>query len=74
MGQFDPEINNVRVGMEDNLYISRGKLTKGNGEWVTQAKNLVTILGRTVATPGDAQQILGLNAAHSKSLFDQTWR
>ncbi|SLN72277.1 3-keto-5-aminohexanoate cleavage enzyme [Roseovarius gaetbuli] len=50
----------VRVGMEDNIYISRGRLTKGNGELVAKAKQLVTMLGGSVATPDDARQILGL--------------
>lgn len=50
----------VRVGMEDNIYIPRGRLTKGNGELVAKAKQLVTMLGGSVATPDDARQILGL--------------
>lgn len=50
----------VRVGMEDNLYVSRGQLTSGNGELVAQAAQIVTLLGGTIATPDDARQILGL--------------
>lgn len=51
---------NVRVGFEDNLYLSRGVLAKSNGELVAKVVRLAKELGREVATPDEARQILGL--------------
>lgn len=50
----------VRVGMEDNIYIARGKLTAGNGELVARARLIVESLGGEVATPDEARLELGL--------------
>ena len=49
----------VRVGLEDNLYLSRGVFAT-NGQLVERARTLVDILGGTVATPQEAREILGL--------------
>ena len=51
---------NVRVGFEDNLYISRGVLAKSNGELVEKVVRLARELGREIATPAEARKILGL--------------
>lgn len=51
---------NIRVGVEDNLYLSPGVLAQSNAEMVAQAVNLVKHLQREVATPADAREILGL--------------
>ena len=48
----------VRVGLEDNLYVSKGVLAKGNGELVAAAVRSVEASGRTLASPADARQIL----------------
>jgi uncharacterized protein (DUF849 family) len=53
----------VRVGMEDNVYISRGVLSKSNAEQVTKARRIVEDLGPAIATPAQARKILGLPAA-----------
>ncbi len=50
----------VRVGFEDNLYLSRGVLAKSNGELVAKVVELAKLLGREIATPADARRILGL--------------
>ncbi len=50
----------VRVGFEDNLYLEKGVLAKSNGEMVEKAVKLAKILGREVATPAEAREILGL--------------
>ncbi len=52
---------NVRVGLEDNLYLKRGVFAR-NEELVAQAKNIVESLGRRVATPDEARDILMLNS------------
>jgi uncharacterized protein (DUF849 family) len=50
---------NVRVGLEDNLYLERGVLAK-NGELVEKAARIVRDLGASVLTPADARRKLGL--------------
>ncbi|MBR4020765.1 MAG: 3-keto-5-aminohexanoate cleavage protein, partial [Firmicutes bacterium] len=50
----------VRVGFEDNLYLEKGVLAKSNGELVEKAVKLAKILGREIATPAEAREILGL--------------
>jgi len=47
----------VRVGFEDNIYISRGKLAKSNAELVEKVVRLANELGREVATPDEARAI-----------------
>jgi 3-keto-5-aminohexanoate cleavage enzyme len=51
---------NVRVGFEDNLYLSKGVLAKSNGELVAKVVRLATELGRPIATSDEAREILGL--------------
>ncbi|KPQ01828.1 MAG: hypothetical protein HLUCCA12_17220 [Rhodobacteraceae bacterium HLUCCA12] len=48
----------VRVGLEDNLYMSRGILAEGNAPLVARAAEVVRLIGREVASPGDARAIL----------------
>lgn len=48
----------VRVGFEDNLYIEKGVLAKSNGELVDKAAKIARLLGRQIATPDEAREIL----------------
>ncbi|NMA86807.1 MAG: 3-keto-5-aminohexanoate cleavage protein [Tissierellia bacterium] len=50
----------VRVGFEDNVYLSRGVLAKSNGELVEKVVRIAKELGREIATPDEAREILGL--------------
>ncbi|HSW58182.1 MAG TPA: 3-keto-5-aminohexanoate cleavage protein [Dehalococcoidales bacterium] len=50
----------VRVGLEDNLFVSKGVLAKGSWELVEKVVRLARELGREIATPDEARQILGL--------------
>jgi uncharacterized protein (DUF849 family) len=50
---------NVRVGLEDNLYLRRGMFAT-NGQLVERAKMVIEALGFEVATPAEARQMLGL--------------
>lgn len=50
----------VRVGLEDNLYIERGKLAPGNAALVEKAVRILDALDTAPATPGEARTILGL--------------
>jgi uncharacterized protein (DUF849 family) len=49
-----------RVGLEDNIYLEKGKLAPSNAALVEKAGKIIEILGDHVATPGEARQILGL--------------
>lgn len=51
---------NVRVGFEDNVFISKGVLAKSNGELVEKVVQMAKLLGREIATPAEAREILGL--------------
>ena len=51
----------VRVGMEDNIYIGKGQLAKSNAEFVEKVVRLARELGREVATPKQARQMMGLS-------------
>ncbi len=50
----------VRVGFEDNTYISKGVLAKSNGEMVEKVVRIAKELGREIASPKEAREILGL--------------
>jgi uncharacterized protein (DUF849 family) len=52
----------VRVGLEDNIYLSKGVLAKSNAELVAKARRIVEDLGGAVASPAEARAILGLPA------------
>ena len=52
----------VRVGLEDNLYLERGVLAT-NAQLVEKAAGIVAMLGRNVASPGEARAMLGLRGA-----------
>lgn len=51
---------NVRVGLEDSLFISRGELAESNAQQVRKIRRLVEDLGHEVASPDEAREILGL--------------
>jgi uncharacterized protein (DUF849 family) len=51
---------NVRVGLEDSLYIGRGKLAVDNAEQVAKIRRILEELGHTIATPKEAREILAL--------------
>ncbi|MEM9475182.1 MAG: 3-keto-5-aminohexanoate cleavage protein [Pseudomonadota bacterium] len=51
---------NVRVGLEDSLFISRGQLAASNAQQVAKIRRIVEDLGSDVATPEEAREILDL--------------
>ncbi len=51
---------NVRVGFEDNIYLKKGVLASSNAQMVEQVVDLAERLGRSIATPAEARQILGV--------------
>ena len=50
----------VRVGLEGNFYLEKGKLAPSNAALVAKASDIIDILGDQVATPAEACQILGM--------------
>ena len=52
----------VRVGLEDNLYLSRG-VKATNAQLVERARTIIEAMGATVATPDDARELLRLGGA-----------
>ncbi len=54
---------NLRVGLEDSLYIGPGQKATSNAEQVRKIRSIVEGLGRRVATPAEARARLGLKGA-----------
>jgi uncharacterized protein (DUF849 family) len=51
---------NIRVGLEDGVYMKKGVLAKSNAELVARAVRVVKEFNKEPATPDEARQILGL--------------
>jgi uncharacterized protein (DUF849 family) len=56
---------NVRVGLEDSLWLGRGQLAKSNAEQVSKARRMLEELGLAVASPDDARQMLKLKGGRN---------
>ena len=56
---------NVRVGLEDSLWIGKGQLAKSNAEQVSKIRRIMEELGLEVATPDEARQILKLKGKNN---------
>lgn len=54
---------NVRVGLEDSLFIGRGELARSNAEQVAKIRGIIEALGLDVATPDEAREMLALKGA-----------
>ena len=52
----------VRVGFEDNLWLDKGILAKSNAELVEKVVRIARELGREIATPDEAREILGMKS------------
>jgi uncharacterized protein (DUF849 family) len=59
---------NLRVGMEDSLFIGPGELTPSNAAQVTKIRGIIESLGHTVATPQQARERLALKGADRVTL------
>lgn len=55
---------NLRVGLEDSLWLGKGKLAESNAAQVTAARKMVEDLGMEIATPDEAREILQLKGGH----------
>jgi uncharacterized protein (DUF849 family) len=54
----------ARVGLEDSLFIDRGELATSNAQQVTKLRGIIEALGREVATPAEARDMLGLKGGN----------
>ena len=59
---------NVRVGLEDSVYLSKGVKAKTNAEQVRKIRRILEELSFEIATPADAREILGLKGRDNVSL------
>jgi len=55
---------NVRVGLEDSLWLGPGRLAESNAAQVARARQIIEGLGLEIATPEEAREILGLKGGH----------
>ena len=55
---------NVRVGLEDSLYIGKGALARSNAEQVAKIKRILNELSLEIATPDEARQLLDLKGGN----------
>lgn len=53
----------VRVGLEDSLYIGKGRLAASNAEQVTKIRRILEEMGHEIATPDEARAMLALKGA-----------
>ena len=51
---------NVRVGFEDNVYIEKSRLAASNAEAVAKIVRIAKELGREIASPDEAREMLGI--------------
>jgi 3-keto-5-aminohexanoate cleavage enzyme len=58
---------NIRVGLEDNFYLSPGKMAEGNGPLVEKAARMARDIGREPATVEEARAILKLNLPEERT-------
>ncbi|MCW2395253.1 MULTISPECIES: 3-keto-5-aminohexanoate cleavage protein [unclassified Sphingobium] len=54
---------NVRVGLEDSLFIGKGELATSNAQQVERIRLVIEALGREIATPAEARALLGLKGS-----------
>lgn len=56
---------NVRVGLEDSLYLGRGRLARSNAEQVAKIRTILDEVGLDIASPDEARDILKLKGRHN---------
>jgi uncharacterized protein (DUF849 family) len=59
---------NVRVGLEDSLYIGRGELARSNADQVRKIRRILGELGIEIASPDEARRMLDLKG-HDQVAF-----
>ncbi|MEM6467079.1 MAG: 3-keto-5-aminohexanoate cleavage protein [Pseudomonadota bacterium] len=56
---------NVRVGLEDSLWIGRGEFARSNAQQVTKVRQIIEGLGLSIASPAEAREMLSLKGGDS---------
>lgn len=56
---------NVRVGLEDSLWLGKGRLAESNAQQVSKVRHLIEELGGEIATPDEARQMLALKGRNA---------
>ncbi|MEA2531021.1 MAG: hypothetical protein QOG89_2665 [Thermomicrobiales bacterium] len=59
---------NVRVGLEDSIYLKRGKLAESNGEQVAKIARILKELSLEIATPDEARSLLALKGRENTAI------
>lgn len=61
-GAFHAAVNggHIRVGLEDNIWLTKGRLAEGSWEQVARAVEIAKLADREVATPDETREMLGL--------------
>jgi uncharacterized protein (DUF849 family) len=54
---------NVRVGLEDSIYLAKGQLAKSNAEQVAKIRRILEDLSLDIATPAEARKMLALKGS-----------
>ena len=60
----------VRVGLEDSIYLAKGKLAKSNADQVAKIRRILTELSLEIASPHEARHMLGLKGAAETAIPD----
>jgi uncharacterized protein (DUF849 family) len=60
--------SNVRVGLEDSLYIAKGELAKSSADQVRKIRRILSELSLEIATPDEARKMLALKGADKVAL------
>jgi uncharacterized protein (DUF849 family) len=61
---------NVRVGLEDSIYLAKGELAKSNADQVAKIRRILTELSLEIASPHEARHMLGLKGAAETDIPD----
>jgi 3-keto-5-aminohexanoate cleavage enzyme len=58
--------HHVRVGTEDNPYYGPGRLAKNNAELVARIVRIASEMGRPIANPEEAREVIGLKSREDR--------
>ena len=65
--------HHVRTGMEDNVYYAKGKLAESNAQLVERIVRMANDIGRPLATPAQAREMMGLGAPRAYTFDGRTY-
>ena len=65
---------NVRVGLEDNIYLGKGELATSNADQVGKIVRILNELSLDIATPDEAREMLHSKGVHNVGVLDRPSR